>query len=156
MTGYRKFVFPRGDGATIATTATKDQSVAKVAAVAPIPSKNKDFESHSPPRIVKDPHFGCDSVPARYASAWEALLSQCPAGVNPVVWEGAIYDSADLFGVWGAELDRLRWTPGDLFDVPHDDKSGGLAWFLRREHVIALGPQRAFMEVGRVFDRKRR
>jgi hypothetical protein len=59
----------------------------------------------------------CDRVPARYACAWDDLLSQCPAGVKPFFWETAIYDSAALFGCWGAELARLRWTPGNLFDV---------------------------------------
>jgi len=49
---------------------------------------------------MKDPHFGFDGVPACYASAWAALLSQCPAGVDLYVWEAAIYASADLFG-WG-------------------------------------------------------
>jgi hypothetical protein len=40
MTGYKKFVFPEGVGATVATTATlHGQSVAKVASVAPIPSE---------------------------------------------------------------------------------------------------------------------
>jgi hypothetical protein len=58
------------------------------------------------PRIVKDPHFGCDHVPARYLRAWNDLLSQCPAGVNAAVWETAIYDSAALFGTWGVELNR--------------------------------------------------
>jgi hypothetical protein len=54
----------------------------------------------------------------------------------------------------GAELNRLHWTPGNLFDVPHDGRQGGLAWFLHGEHVVALGPGRAFTET-RVFDRAR-
>jgi hypothetical protein len=103
---------------------------------------------------VKEPHFGCDHIPARYLQAWNDLLSQCPAGVNAAVWETAIYDSAALFGTWGVELNRLRWTPGNLFDVPHDGRQGGLAWFLHGEHVVALGPGRAFTET-RVFDRAR-
>jgi hypothetical protein len=110
--------------------------------------------AHPPPRITRDPHFGCDDVPPRYTHAWNDLLSQCPAGVKPFFWETAIYDSAALFGCWGAELARLGWTPGNLFDVPHDDKPGGLVWHLLGERVLALGPERAFTETG-VFDRAR-
>jgi hypothetical protein len=51
----------------------------------------------------------------RYTCAWDGLLSQCPAGVNPFIWETAIYDAADLFGFWGTEFDRLRWPAGSLF-----------------------------------------
>lgn len=102
------------------------------------------------PRIVRGPPFGSDGVPARYTSAWEALLAQCPPSVATVVWEAAIYDSADLFGFWGAELDRLRWPAGSLFDVPD-----GLVWFLKGQHVLALGAECAFTQSGRVFDQKR-
>jgi hypothetical protein len=102
------------------------------------------------PRIVREPPFGSDGVPARYTSAWEALLAQCPPSVATVVWESAIYDAADLFGFWGAELDRLRWPASSLFDVPD-----GLVWFLKGQHVLALGAERAFTQTGRVFDQKR-
>jgi hypothetical protein len=49
----------------------------------------------------------------------------------------------------------MGWPPGALFDVPHGDRPGGLAWFLEGETVRALGPERAFTEMGRIFDRKR-
>jgi hypothetical protein len=52
----------------------------------------------------------------------------------------------------------LNWAgrpPGALFDVPHDDRPGGLVWFIEGETVRALGPKRAFTETGRIFDRKR-
>ena len=104
---------------------------------------------------MKEPPFGSDGIPPRYLRAWNDLLSQCPAGVNAAVCETAIYDSAALFGTWGAELDRLHWTPGNLFDVPHDNKPGGLVWHLRGDHVLALGTERAFTQTGCVFDRKR-
>jgi hypothetical protein len=130
------------------------KSVAEVASVALSPSPNEDFVGHPAPQIMKETPFGSDGVPTRYLAAWQALLSQCPVvGVRVIEWEMAIYDSAALFAIWGAELDRLHWTPGDLFDVPHDGKQGGLAWFLRGEHVLALGPKRAFTETGRIFDR---
>jgi hypothetical protein len=110
---------------------------------------------HPSPRIVMKAHFGFDGVPPCYASAWQALLSQCPAGVGLYVWEAAIYDGADLFGWWGAELDRFHWPPGDLFDVPYDGRRGGLAWFIRGDPVVALGPAKAFTQARRVFERMR-
>jgi TubC N-terminal docking domain len=42
------------------------------------------------PRIVRELPFGSDGVPERYRAAWQALLSQCPAGVDLYVW-GRIY-----------------------------------------------------------------
>jgi hypothetical protein len=107
------------------------------------------------PRIVMKAHFGIDGVPACYASAWAVLLSQRPARVDLYVWEAAIYDGADLFGWWGAELDRLRWPPDDLFDIPYDGQCGGLAWFIRGDPVVSLGPTRAFTRAGRIFERKK-
>jgi hypothetical protein len=111
---------------------------------------------HPSPRIVmKDHHCGFDGVPVRFASAWAALLFQCPARVDLYVWEAAIYDGADLFGWWGAELDRLRWPPDDLFDIPYDEQCGGLAWFIRGDPVVSLGPTKAFTRAGRIFERKK-
>jgi hypothetical protein len=107
------------------------------------------------PRIVREPPFGSDGVPERYRAAWQALLAQCPPSVTPYVWEAAIYDGADLFGWWGAELDRFHWPPGDLFDVPYDGRRGGLAWFIRGDPVVALGPAKAFTQARRVFERMR-
>jgi hypothetical protein len=105
------------------------------------------------PRIVKDPHFGCDHVPARYVAVWEALLAQRPPRIELYVWESAIYDAADLFGWWGAELARLGWPADAIFALPHDGKPGGLAWFSRGDPVVSLGPHRAFTQAGRIFDR---
>ena len=108
--------------------------------------------AHPAPRIVKEPPFGCDHVPARYVAVWEALLAQRPPAAAPVVWEAAVYDCADLFTFWGSELDRLRWPPGALFDVPREEKPGGFAWFIRGDPVVSLGPHRAFTQAGRIFD----
>jgi hypothetical protein len=104
------------------------------------------------PRIVKEPPFGCDQVPARYVSALEALLAQRPPRIELYVWESAIYDAADLFGWWGAELARLGWPADAIFALPHDGEPGGLAWFIRGDPVVSLGPHRAFTQAGRIFD----
>jgi hypothetical protein len=69
--------------------------------------------------------------------------------------EAAIFDCGPLFGDFGEALVRMGWPPGALFDVSHDDRPGGLVWFLEGETVRALGPERAFTETGRIFDRKR-
>lgn len=114
-----------------------------------------DLGHPSPRFVMKDHHFGFDGVPVRFASAWAALLFQCPARVDLYVWEAAIYDGADLFGWWGAELDRLRWPPDDLFDIPYDGQCGGLAWFIRGDPVVSLGPTKAFTRAGRIFERKK-
>jgi hypothetical protein len=71
-----------------------------------------------------------------------------PPGVRPIEWQAAICDAADLFSWWGVELARLRWTAGNIFDAP-----GGLAWLIKSDPVVALGPERAFTRGGRIFDR---
>jgi hypothetical protein len=103
------------------------------------------------PRIVFEPPFGADQVPDRFIAAWQALLSQCPIGLALFVWEAAKYDAALLFGDFGRLLDDYKWTPGDLFDVPHDGKHGGLAWFIRGSPVVAIGRDMAQTQDGRIW-----
>jgi hypothetical protein len=105
------------------------------------------------PRITCQPPFGADHMPAQYTQAWQAMLSQCPPSVKTIVWEAALFDAATLVGDWGNELVRQGWQPGDLFDVPHHDRQGGLVWFLRGRWVAALGQFRAVLDDGRVYDR---
>jgi hypothetical protein len=105
------------------------------------------------PRIVKEPPFGCDNVPARYVAVWEALLAQRPPGVTAIDWEIAIYSAAALFGDWGGELVCLGWPADAIFSLPSDGEAG-LAWYLGGQHVVFLGPERAFLETGLIFDRK--
>jgi hypothetical protein len=106
------------------------------------------------PRIICEPPFGSDGIPPRYAVGWDALLSRCPPGVRPVEWQAAICDAADLFGWWGAELVRLDWAPANLFEPPQGS-SGGLVWAIKGHPVMALGPDRAFLRDGRIFERSR-
>jgi hypothetical protein len=100
------------------------------------------------PKIVKDSYFGADQVPSRYEPGWRALLAGCPSWAAPWQWETAIFDCRDLFGEWGAELLRLNWQSKDIFDRWH-----GLGWFLKGQHVTAIGVRHAFIEDGRVFER---
>ena len=51
---------------------------------------------------------------------------------------------------------QFDWTPGDIFDVPHDSAAGGLVWFLNGEAVRSVGPEHAVTKSGRVFDRMTR
>jgi hypothetical protein len=107
------------------------------------------------PRIRCEPPFGCGHVPARYRPAWEALLSQCPPALTPIVWQAAIFDAATLFGEFGKLVDEYRWTPGDLFDVPHDDTHGGLVWFIKGSPVVAIGRAMAQTQDGRIWRRQK-
>jgi hypothetical protein len=100
------------------------------------------------PKIIGSPPFGVDHVPSRYEAGWQNLLASCPSWAAPWQWDVAIFSCRDLFGEWGAELLRLDWKPEDLFDRWH-----GLAWFLRGQHVTAIGARRAFLEDGRIFER---
>jgi hypothetical protein len=81
------------------------------------------------PRIVRVAPFGCDTMPDRFKSAWEAFTARCPTGVRPILWQAAVTDAADLFGHWGLQLVAQGFMPGHLFDVPNNGKQGGLCWF---------------------------
>jgi hypothetical protein len=104
------------------------------------------------PRIVKEPPFGSDGVPARYRAAWDVLLAQCPAEMEPFVWETAMYDAARLFGDFGIELERLAWSPDDLFGMPH-----GVVWFVKGNYIAAIGSATVELTNGRMwFNRNHR
>jgi hypothetical protein len=66
-----------------------------------------------------------------------------------------VYRQQDIeaFEAVNTELDRLHWPAAAIIAIPHDGKAG-LAWFLNGEHVVALGPERAFFQDGRIFDRR--
>lgn len=101
------------------------------------------------PRIVKEPPFGSDCVPAHYRAAWDALLAQCPAGMAPCVWETAMYDAARLFGDFGIELERLGWKPDDLFGAPD-----GLIWFIKGNYAVCIGSTMAQLGNNRIWMRR--
>ncbi len=94
-----------------------------------------------------------DSVPERYLDAWARLQCQKPMRVSDADWRQAIDDAGRFLDQWGSPAVEFQWTPGDLFDVPGDDKQGGLIWFLEGEIVRALGPEHAVTTYDRVFDR---
>jgi hypothetical protein len=100
---------------------------------------------------VADSHTPGNNTPETHRRFRRAFLCEGTA----IVWKAAIFDCGPLFGDFGEALVRMGWPPGALFDVPHDDRPGGLVWFLEGETVRALGPKRAFTETGRIFDRKR-
>ena len=47
----------------------------------------------------------------------------------------------------------MRWTAGELFDVPRDGRPRGLVWQLKGERVDALGEDRARLDDGRTIKR---
>ena len=47
----------------------------------------------------------------------------------------------------------MRWTAGEVFDVPPDGRPGGLVWQLKGERVGTLGEDRARLEDGRTIKR---
>ena len=75
--------------------------------------------------------------------------------VGPFAWEAAKHDAAILFGVFGRLPGEYQWAPDDLFDVPHDGKSGGLVWFIKGSPVTAIGHRMAQMQDGRIWLRAR-
>jgi hypothetical protein len=93
-----------------------------------------------------EPPFG--GLPARYGPAFEALCAERPPGVDSFVWWAAAFDVASTLSFWGMELARLGWTSADLFAAPH-----GLAWFLRGDPVVMIGPRCVFTKSGRIFER---
>jgi hypothetical protein len=112
-------------------------------------------EAFRPP-ILQEPPFGLDQVPDRYRAAWEAFLTQCPAGGTPHVWQAAIFDAATLFGSFGALIDEYRWAPGDLFDVPRDGRPDGVIWFIKGSPVVAVGRGMVQCQDGRIWRRAAR
>jgi hypothetical protein len=67
------------------------------------------------------------------------------------VWEAAKHDAAILFGDFGRLLGKYQWARGDLFDVPHDGKSGGLVWFIKGSPVTSIGHSMAQTREGRIW-----
>jgi len=164
MTGYRRFKFAEASLATVATLATvrsePAQRVATLACVARGASQTTKLQI--PPASLPDSNeIQADEraaiaeidggVPRVYADAFAGLQLQQPISVGEAAWERAVYDAGLFFDQWGSLAVEFQWTPGDLFEVPRDAKTGGLIWFLRGETVRALGPAHAITESGRNF-----
>jgi hypothetical protein len=94
-----------------------------------------------------------DSVPAPYLDAWSRLQCQKPMRVSDGEWRQALDDAGRFLEQWRNLAAEFEWSPGDLFDAPHDGKLAGLAWWLRGETVRSFGPEHAVTEAGSVFDR---
>ena len=97
--------------------------------------------------------LAADSVPACYLDAWARLNHQRPARVSEPEWRLVLDEGGRFLDAWGAEAATMRWTAGELFDVPRDGRPGGIVWQLKGERVDALGEDRARLEVGRTIKR---
>ena len=83
-----------------------------------------------------------------YLDAFARLQCQKPVRVSDAAWRQVIDDV-------GRFLDqRGSLSAGDLFDVPRDNGTCGLVWFLKGERVRGLGPEHAVLWGGeRVLDK---
>jgi hypothetical protein len=93
-------------------------------------------------------------VPEPYVDGWARLQRQRPACIPELQWRQALDAASRFFDQWGTLAETFGWSPGDLFDLPHDGRPGGLTWCLLGETVRALGPDHAITISGRVFDRR--
>jgi hypothetical protein len=98
--------------------------------------------------------LAADCVPARYLDAWARLQCQRPFYPSLEAWRQAIEDSGLFLDAWGAEAATMRWTAGELFDVPREGTPGGLVWQLKGERVEALDEARARLRDGRTIRRE--
>jgi hypothetical protein len=97
--------------------------------------------------------LAADSVPACYLNAWARLQCHWPLWVAEDEWRQAIDGGGRFLDAWGTDAATMRWTPGELFDVPRAGRPGGLVWQLKGERVDALGEDRARLEDGRTIKR---
>jgi CubicO group peptidase (beta-lactamase class C family) len=94
-----------------------------------------------------------DRVPACYLGTWARLNCQKPTSVSEAAWRLVLDDGGRFLDSWGADAATMLWTAGELFDVPHDGRAGGLVWQLKGERVGALGEERARLTGGRTIGR---
>lgn len=99
--------------------------------------------------------LAADSVPSCYLDAWAQLNHQKPASVSEAKSSLALDDGGHFLDAWGADAATMRWTAGELFDVPRGGLAGGLVWQLKGERVRALGEERARLTDGRTIKRLR-
>ncbi len=97
--------------------------------------------------------MAADRVPAGYLDAWARLQCQRPLSVPDAEWRLAINDAGLFLDAWSADAAAMRWSAGELFDVPRAGRPGGLVWFLKGERVNALGEDRACLADGRTINR---
>jgi hypothetical protein len=97
--------------------------------------------------------LAADRVPACYLDAWARLNHQKPANVSEAEWRLALDDGGRFLDAWGADAARMRWTAGELFDVPRGGRPGGLVWQLKGGRADALGEDRVGLADGRTIKR---
>lgn len=97
----------------------------------------------------------CVGLPAVYLDAWARLNHLRPMGVSEVEWHRAVDDAGRFLDAWAADAAEWNWSVGDLFDLPGEDRRGGLFWFIAGKQVEAFAPDHARLSDGRVFDRGR-
>ena len=166
MTGYRHFkmsggVPARANVAKVANDrSAEDQTLATLATLAVAAAQTAqtggqpELEPKSDPAELQEPiGMASGSLPERYLDAWARLQCQRPFGASDQEWWQVIDDAGRFLDQWGSRAVEFGWTAGDLFDVPRDDKPGGLVWFLGGESVQAIGPRRMVTQDGRVFNR---
>lgn len=101
------------------------------------------------PRVIFEPPFGLDRPPVQLRAAWIAVCAERPPEIDPVPYEVAMFNTAQLFGDFGKLIEDYRWTANDLFGLPD-----GLAWAIKSRHpVSALGKNMASMTNGVIWKR---
>ena len=99
--------------------------------------------------------LAADCVPACYLDAWARLQCQRPFTIDfGREWRRAINDAGLFLDAWGADAAAMRWSAGELFDVPRAGRPGGLVWQLEGERVEALGADHGRASDGRVIERR--
>lgn len=102
------------------------------------------------------------STPTASKSGWTGgrsrsgarLQCQRPSYAPVDTWQRAIEDGGRFLDLWGTDAAAMRWTAGELFDVPRDGRPGGLVWQLKGERVGTLGEDRARLTHGRMIKRQ--
>ena len=98
---------------------------------------------------------GLDWRPIAFRPAiWTRGRAQLPSYARVDTWQRAIEDEGRFLDLWGTEAAAMRWTAGELFDVPRDGRPGGLVWQLKGERVGTLGEDRARLTHGRMIKRQ--
>jgi hypothetical protein len=153
-TAIRKVGNLKNNGTRTAVTAERNLTAVMAVPDPEICEKSKVAASGATAKLEECQTLYLGSVPGPYRDGWARLQGQRPAGI-PEIQRRQTVDAAGRFlDEWGSLAETFGWLPGDLFDVPHDGRAGGLAWFLMGERVRALGPEHAITLSGRVFDRR--
>jgi hypothetical protein len=145
----------RSDVATVAGNGVSD-SAAKRSHVASVAAPLERTAGNDRLRDAIEERAGlaADRVPPAYLDAWARLNHQKPSSVSEAEWRLALDDGGRFLGACGADAAAMRWTAGELFDVPRDGRPGGLVWQLKGERVGTLGEDRARLTHGRMIKRQ--